>query len=101
MDIIQFIVNQLEKPIKMIMFRFNFDKSSCRHCEGMGTCTKGFDSYGVKYSCRTCIRFDDPKIISSSVKVSCSVCNGTGREESYISERKSKLAAKDYKKLEA
>lgn len=101
MDIVQFIINQIEKPIRMIMYRFNIDKWDCRHCNGTGVCTKGYnDGFGAKYSCSTCIRLDNPEKTSSMIQVSCSVCKGTGRESTYISKQKLKLATKDYKKLE-
>lgn len=91
MDIIQFILNQIDKPIKMIMYRFNIDKWSCRHCDGIGVCLKGWNNLGDKYSCKTCIREFDKQEFGSQVRVKCSVCNGTGRESNYLLKRKLKF----------
>jgi hypothetical protein len=58
----------------MIMYRFNIDTWSCRHCDGKGVCFSGED----KYSCKSCIRLLNDKENSIYVKVKCSICNGTG-----------------------
>jgi hypothetical protein len=84
MDLVQFILNQLDKPVKMVMHRFNLDKWSCRHCDGTGVCRSGWNNLGDKHSCNTCIREFDSNSHSTTIRVRCSVCNGTGRETNYI-----------------
>jgi predicted methyltransferase len=93
MDIIQFILDQLDKPVKKFMFRFNLDNWSCRHCEGTGVCLNGWKNLGDKYSCKTCIKAFDEKEFSSQVRVKCSICNGTGREQEYL--KMKQIEAKD------
>jgi len=88
MDILKWILNQLDKPIKMIMFRFNIDKWTCRHCEGTGVCLSGFQNDN---SCKTCIKEYDEMEYSSQIKVRCSVCGGNGREKEYLLKQNLKL----------
>jgi hypothetical protein len=82
MDIVQWLVDQINKPIKTFLYTFNIDKWSCRHCEGAGVCTSGYnDHLGDKYSCHSCIKSFDPTWdgISDKKTVKCSICAGTGR----------------------
>ena len=90
MDILQWILNQFDKPFKMIMYRFNIDKWSCRHCGGSGVCLNGWNNMGDKYSCKTCIKEFNEKEIGQQLRVKCSICDGTGRESNYLEKRKLK-----------
>src|SRR5699024_6829435 len=94
MDILQFILNQIDKPIKMFMFRFNIDDWSCRHCGGTGVCLNGWNNVGTKYSCKTCIKDFDENEYSSQVRIKCSICNGTGKEQEYLHKKLEKLYSK-------
>lgn len=84
-DILQWVLDQLDKPVKMLMYRFNLDKWSCRHCDGNGVCTKGFQNH----SCQTCLDVAEIKY-QSSVDVKCSICDGTGRELEYFDNQRLK-----------
>lgn len=97
MDILKWISDQIDKPVKMIMFRFNFDKWTCRHCEGTGVCRNGFQK---ENSCKTCIQEYDENENSSLVTVRCSVCGGNGREREYLIKQNQKLKSEEKKKNE-
>ena len=82
MDIVQWIVDQAMKPVKAFLYAFNIDKWSCRHCEGSGVCTTGYNNgLGDKYSCHSCIQAFNVGWNGIDVRkiVKCSICNGTGR----------------------
>ena len=99
MDILKWILDQIEKPIKMFMFRFNLDKWTCRHCQGSGVCINGYQD---RYSCNTCLKEFEGENYESlfATKVKCSVCNGSGREEFYLKNQNQKLEIKKQKKNE-
>lgn len=88
MDILQWILNQFDKPFKMFMYRFSIDKWSCRHCDGSGVCLSGWNNLGDKYSCKSCINEFNEKEIGERLRVKCAICGGTGRESIYIHKKR-------------
>jgi len=96
MDILKWILSQIDKPLKMLMFRFNIDKWTCRHCEGSGVCRSVFEN---DYSCKTCIKEYDANEVSAEITVRCSVCGGNGREKEYLEKQSSKLKFTDQTSL--
>ncbi len=80
MGLIDWIATKTIGQIKSLLYAFNIDKWSCRHCKGTGVCTAGYE-VATKYSCSSCIKAFDPSWngITTMQKVKCSVCNGTGK----------------------
>lgn len=83
MDVVQWMVNQINKPVKAFLYAFNIDKWSCRHCQGSGVCRAGYnDSLGEKFSCSSCLTAANENEEFSSIvskRVKCAICNGTGK----------------------
>ena len=92
MDLVQFLLNQLDKPVKTFMYRFNLDKWSCRHCGGRGVCEGGWNNMGDKHSCNSCVLAYKPDDrVDKQARVKCAICQGTGRESNYELHQKLKI----------